>query len=85
MALRDVKCLALGTRRLHTQVFPKYPDIFYNLQLETFENYQKNIFKPINALRMKEIQDMNRKSPYKSVSIVQDCDQDKDFKDFITN
>ena len=49
MALdREVRAFALVKRHLHEDVFPKYPSITEKLQTESFENYNKFIFTPLN-------------------------------------
>lgn len=49
MALdREVRAFALIKSHLHDEVFPKYPEITEKLQRESFENYNKFIFTPLN-------------------------------------
>lgn len=66
-------------------MFTRYPKIFKNLQVESFEAYNKHIFKPINSMRRKEISNMNLRSIYKTVSITREIDLDKDLKEYIQN
>lgn len=66
---KDVKCFALTRRKLHEDVFPKYPEIKSKIQMESHNLYNKRIFKPINELRRLEIQNMNVKSVYRKISL----------------
>jgi hypothetical protein len=70
MALdREVRAFALVKRHLHEDVFPKYPSITEKLQTESFENYNKFIFTPLNNQRQSEVQNMNKKSVYRQIKI----------------
>ena len=70
MALdREVRAFALVKSHLHDEVFPKYPEIAAKLQKESFENYNKFIFAPLNNQRQSEVQNLNKKSVYRQIKI----------------
>ena len=66
---KDVKCFALTKKKLHEEVFPKYPEIMSKIQMESLNLYNKRIFKPINEMRRQEIQNMNKKSVYRQIQL----------------
>ena len=66
---KDVKCFALTKKKLHEEVFPKYPEIMSKIQMESMNLYNKRIFKPINEMRRQEIQNMNKKSVYRQIQL----------------
>ena len=69
MAMKEIKSFALTKKFLLYEVFPKYPDIAKKIKIESYNNYKKNIFKPVNTIRKAEIQEMNRRSNYRSIQI----------------
>lgn len=66
---RDVKCFALTKKKLHEEVFPKYPEIMNKIKTDSFQLYNKRIFKPINELRRQEIEKMNKMSVYRKIQL----------------
>ena len=66
---KDVKCFALTKKKLHEEVFPKYPEIMSKIQMESLNLYNKRIFKPINEMRKQEIMNMNKKSVYRQIQL----------------
>ena len=74
---KDVKSFALTKKKLHEEVFPKYPDIMNKIQMESCSMYNKRIFRPINELRKQEILNMNKKSVYRQIHLTDVKDKDK--------
>lgn len=65
LGAQNVKGYALSKKHLMENVFPHYPDIMAKIQAESFKIYKKQIFKPINESRNKELAKMNKKSTYR--------------------
>lgn len=65
----DVKCFALTRNFIHEEIFPKYPEIAELIQQESFQQYKKQIFKPVNKKRKEEIAKMNKKSVYRKIQM----------------
>ena len=52
-------------------MFPKYPEIKARISAEVSRQYHKQIFNPLNDLRMKELLLVNKNSTYKEIQIRQ--------------
>ncbi|CAI2386506.1 unnamed protein product [Moneuplotes crassus] len=67
-AVKETKTYALEKSFLD-DIFQKYPQIAYNIRQDSEKRYKKEIMKPLHNKRMKDLEDYNEKSAYKSIQI----------------
>lgn len=68
---REVKAFALVKSHLQDEVFPKYTEIVRKLREDSADLYNKQIFTPLNNQRINEVQNMNKKSVYRQIKIME--------------
>lgn len=67
---KECKGYCLTKQFLHTEVFPRFPEIYQKMQDETLRQYQKNIFKPIMEEKKLKFKYLNKKSNYRRITLI---------------
>jgi len=67
-ALKETKVVALQ-KKFMKEVFAKHPEIASKIKAESTKRYSKMIRDPLHEHRIKEIEDLNKKSAYKIIKI----------------
>jgi len=67
----EVTAFALSKRFLQTKIFKKYPDIAAEIKEQSFYRYKKNIKNKLLKYRAEHIEEINRRSSYRTINIQQ--------------
>jgi potassium voltage-gated channel Eag-related subfamily H protein 8 len=69
MIVQDVKAFSLQKKFLLHEIFPKYPIIAAQIKKNSKDRYKKNIRQRLLKYRDEHIQEINKKSSYKQITI----------------
>ena len=71
MATKEVQGFSLSKKYLQTYLFEKYPDIASELKDDAYYNYKKQIMSKMIKLRHEHLEELNKLSSYKIISVLQ--------------
>ena len=69
IAVSEVKAFALSKRFLLQQIFAKYPEIANEIKEQSFGRYKKNIKSRLIKHRNEHLEEVNKKSSYKTIAV----------------
>ena len=70
MVVQEVKAFSLAKKFLLQKIFPKYPHIAVTIKKGTSDRYKKNVRQRLLKYRVEHVMEINKKSSYKSISIM---------------
>ena len=69
LAYTEVKAFSLSKRFILTSIFPKYPDIASKIKEQSYYRYKKNIKMRLSKHRQDHLEEVNKKSSYKTIQV----------------
>ena len=72
-----MKAFSLAKKFLLSKIFPKYPHIAATIKKGTSDRYKKNVRHRLLKYRVEHVMEINKKSSYKSISIMLKNDLNK--------
>lgn len=70
MVVQEVKAFSLAKKFLLQKIFPKYPHIAATIKKGCSDRYKKNVRQRLLKYRVEHVMEINKKSSYKSISIM---------------
>tara|TARA_B110000285_G_C15112535_1_gene612012 strand:+ start:1526 stop:2086 length:561 start_codon:yes stop_codon:yes gene_type:complete len=77
MVVQEVKAFSLSKKFLLQKIFPKYPHIAATIKKGCSDRYKKNVRQRLLKYRVEHVMEINKKSSYKSISIMLKNDPNK--------